>query len=86
MPYDLPLPKSLKQWKVKALDRELRYEEPHITIRHKRTHWRWGLRSRDFLDIWPDPRRVSAAVLDEIRRNYNELVAEWNRRFPNNPV
>ena len=40
MPYELPLPAALTPWKVKILDNELLFEEPHVTIRFKTTHWR----------------------------------------------
>lgn len=87
MPYDLRLPKKLKDlWKVKIQDKELLYEEPHVTIWKKATRWRWGLRSRSILDPQPDPGEVSKEILDLIEENYSELCVQWDARFPSNPV
>ena len=87
MPYDLPLPRQLeKLWKIRIWDRELRYEEPHVTIFRKSVHWRWGLRRGEFLDPRPDPRRVPGKILDLIHGNHGELCRQWNSLYPTNPV
>lgn len=55
MPYNLRLPKRLsKLWKVKVQDKELLYEEPHVTVWRKDMKWRYGLRRRAFLDPQPE--------------------------------
>ena len=87
MPYDLWLPKRLKKlWKVKIQDKELLYEEPHVTIWRKDTKWRYGLRSRVFLDPQPNPGDVPNEIRDLIDGNYDELCRQWDIRFPTNPV
>jgi len=86
MPYKLRLPNALKQWKVKILDNELLYEEPHVTIVHKTKLWRFGLRSQAFLDANPKPSDVSSKVMKEIMANLETLRRESNARFPTNPV
>jgi hypothetical protein len=86
MPYELPLPNALKQWKVKIFDNELPFEEPHVTIIFKQTRWRWGLRREEFLEDNPNPKLIRAGVLDEVTRNLKLLRKEWNTRFPNNRV
>jgi hypothetical protein len=87
MPFDLPLPRRIKDlWKVKVQDKELLYEEPHVTILKKAKKWRWGLRSRAFLDPKPDPSEVLKEILDLIEANYDELCRQWDARFPSNPV
>ena len=87
MPYDLPLPKKLRKlWKVKIQDKELLYEEPHVTIWRKDTKWRYSLRRRVFLDPQPDPNKVAEEVLRVIEKNHDELVRQWDARFPTNPV
>ena len=87
MPYDLLLPKKLKDlWKVKVQDKELLYEQPHVTIWKKATRWRWELRSRSFLDPQPHPGEVPKEILDLIAANYDELCRQWDARFPSNPV
>ena len=58
MAFDFPLPKRLAKagWKVKIRDKE-RLEEPHVTIIKGTNCWRFGLRSRAFLDAggkWKD--------------------------------
>lgn len=59
MPYDLRLPRKFKDlWKVKIQDKELLYEEPHLTIWKSSTRWRWGLHRHAFLDTKPDPTTV----------------------------
>jgi hypothetical protein len=86
MPYELELPKSLRRWKVKILDKETLYEEPHITIIFKTTIWRYGLRTQGFLDNSPDPADVPKKVLAAITSQHDELCKEWDARFPRNPV
>jgi len=71
MPYDLPLPKKFKKlWKIKIQDKELLYEEPHVTIWRKEIRWRFGLRRRGFLDPQPDPGDVPAAIRALIDASY----------------
>jgi hypothetical protein len=86
MPYELQLPNALKRWKVKILDRELLFEEPHVTIVHKTELWRFGLRSQAFLDANPKPSKVSRKVMKEIMANLETLCRESDARFPTNPV
>jgi hypothetical protein len=86
MPYELPLPNALKRWKVKILDNELLFEEPHVTIVFKTELWRFGLRSRTFLDENPKPDKVPKELMAQVTANFETLRDEWNRRFPTNPV
>lgn len=88
MPYELELPQKVRQqhWKVKIFDKETLYEDPHVTILFKTTRWRWGLRTRDFLDEKPRPGDVPHQVLKAIEDNYERLCREWDGRFPTNPV
>lgn len=76
MPYDLPLPDSLKPWKVKIFDNELLFEEPHVTIIFKTTRWRFSLRGRRFLDPQPDPNDVRHEVLAKIDEEFQNLCNE----------
>jgi hypothetical protein len=85
VPYELPLPNAFKRWKVKILDNELLFEEPHVTIVFKKELWRFGLRSRTFLDEDPEPGKVPRGVMDLIRSNLNMLCDQWDLRFPTNP-
>jgi hypothetical protein len=50
MPYELPLPKRLKNqgWKVKIREKE-RLEPPHVTLMCRLKEWRITLRSGEFL-------------------------------------
>lgn len=86
MPYVLTLPTALKRWKVKILDNELLFEEPHVTIVFKTELWRFGLRSRTFLDEEPRPDKVPKKLMAEIMANFKLLGDEWNNRFPTNPI
>ena len=86
MPYELPLPAALNPWKVKILDNELLFEEPHVTIRFKTKHWRVSLRSGMFLDTSPNPSEVSPAVVAAVRSKLEILRKKWDERFPTNPV
>jgi hypothetical protein len=85
--YTLPLPDSLRRqgWKVKIRDRE-RVEEPHATIVRGKVVWRFGLRSREFLDAHPDPRDVPEDVVQEILRAIDLLCEAWDEAYPENPV
>jgi hypothetical protein len=87
MPYDLPLPKSLKKqrWKVKIWDREIG-EDPHVSIVYKTTWWRWAIRDKTFMDASPDPSDIPQEVLDAISENYRQLCLAWNRIHPSDPV
>jgi hypothetical protein len=87
MPYVLPLPRSLRRlWKVKIQDKEPLYEEPHVTIWRRGEKWRYGLRSREFLDPRPDPGEVSDEILEVIEANHDELCGQWDALHPRNPV
>lgn len=86
MPYVLTLPNAPKRWKVKILDNELLFEEPHVTIVFKTDLWRFGLRSRTFLDEKPRPDKVPKKLMAEITTHFETLCREWNKRFPTNPV
>jgi hypothetical protein len=86
VPYELPLPNEFKRWKVKILDNELLFEEPHVTIVFKKELWRLGLRSRTFLDQDPEPRKVPKEVMDEIWENFDTLCDQWDTKFPTNPI
>jgi hypothetical protein len=86
MPYELPLPAALTRWKVKILENELLFEEPHVTIRFKTRHWRVSLRSGMFLDETPNPSGVPSAVVAAVQLNMEILRKQWDERFPTNPV
>lgn len=87
MPYNMRLSKKLRTlWKVKIQDRETLYEEPHVTIWRKDEKWRYGLRTRCFLDPKPDPAEVPNEIVELIEAQYKKLCQEWNARFPQNPV
>jgi len=87
MPYDLRLPRKLKKlWKVKIQDKELLYEEPHVTIWRRDVRWRFGLRSRKILDAQPNPAEVPDEIMALISKHHSELCRQWDARFPMNPV
>jgi hypothetical protein len=86
MPYELELPQSLSQRKVKIFDKELLIEEPHLTIIFKQRRWRFGLRTRAFLDEDPSPNDVPKKLLELINAGFERLCNEWDARFPTNPV
>lgn len=88
MPYNLSLPSPLPNdgWKVKILDNELEFEEPHLTIRRGTKHWRMSLRDGEFMDKNPAPRDVADEVVAAIEADWKLLVKEWNDRHPSNPV
>jgi hypothetical protein len=86
MPINLPLPAPWNaRWKAKIQDRELN-EEPHVTIIKGACRWRWGLRSRGFMDREPDPGDVPAGLVDHLRDRMSDLIAAWDQRYPENPV
>jgi hypothetical protein len=87
MSYALLLDEPLRSqgWKVKIRDKE-RVEEPHATIIRGKQVWRFGLRSRGFLDSEPDPRLVPLEVVDVILGAMEALHAEWDEAYPENPV
>lgn len=87
MTYTLKLPEALRQqgWQVKIRNLE-RVEPPHVTIMRKTQTWRYGLREPGFLDSVPNPRDVPTEVVDVVNAKMEELRAEWDRRYPENPV
>ena len=87
MAFELELPPALaaRRWKVKIRDRE-GPEEPHVSIINRTRTWRFGLRSRGFLDSSPPPNEVPKALLDHIQANAELLRGEWDRMYPANPV
>ena len=88
MAITLSLPKHLRVqgWKVKIRDKE-RVEPPHITIFHKDKEWRVGLRESDFL-VPPGGSRkdIDAEVMHLIMDKWEELKAQWDRMYPENPI
>jgi hypothetical protein len=87
MAFELELPEPLKgqRWKVKIRDKE-RAEPPHVTVLWKTQSWRVGLRDLAFLDREPDPGEVPAAILSTIKEKLEELRAQWDHMYPDNPV
>jgi hypothetical protein len=89
VPFDLPLPASLRnaRWKVKIREKETR-EPPHVTILRGTDAWRIDLRTKTFMDQVPDPSVVPKALLDFILQpaNWKTICAEWDERYPTNPV
>src|SRR5690242_13899619 len=87
MPFELPLGQPWKGegWKVKIRDKE-RLEPPHVTILRGTRAWRLGLRDGKFMDADPPPRDVFQGVLDEVKRNWRQLIEEWDKLYPENPV
>ena len=81
----LPPPFPAQDWKVKIRDKE-RAEPPHVTILHRKKAWRFGLRERAFLDGEPPPREVPFEILEAIHAAHDLLCAEWDLRYPHNPV
>jgi hypothetical protein len=89
VPFNLPLPASLRQarWKVKIREKESR-EPPHVTILRGALAWRIDLRTGEFMDDQPDPPEVPDAILALIRADetWRLLCEEWNQMYPTNPV
>ncbi|MBI3200839.1 MAG: hypothetical protein HYZ29_04780 [Myxococcales bacterium] len=88
MTFALPLPdQSLaRNWKVKIRLHE-RNEEPHVSVIFKGSSvFRFGLRTRAFLDRDPDPRLVPQEIIDFILAHLDELIENWGLMYPENPV
>lgn len=87
MPYKLPLPARLEgeEWKVKIFDNEIA-EPPHATILKGPNKWRINLRSLEFMDKEPPARKVDSELVEYVRSKKDDLVREWNARFPHNQV
>lgn len=90
MPYVLSLSVQLTVagWKVKIWDAEYPREAPHATIIRSDEKWRINLRTGEFMDRQPAPKRVDRKVVAAIRDpvNWSRLQAEWNAIHPINPV
>jgi hypothetical protein len=63
-----------------------RVEEPHATIVRGKQVWRFGLRSRAFLDVQPDPRHVPQELVEAILGAMDVLREEWDEAYPENRV
>lgn len=87
MPFELKLPKSLRQqrWKVKIREKE-RVEPPHVTVIKGAKCWRWGLREGRFLDKEPPAKQVDPEVVALIREKIEVLIHEWDKKYPHNKV
>lgn len=83
---ELPNPLGSEGWKAKIRDKE-RLEPPHVTILHKRTEWRLGLRDGVFLvppgGGWNE---IDERVREAIEANWQLLCDEWDRTYPTNRV
>ena len=88
MPFELPLPRRLKAegWKVKIREKE-RVEPPHVTIMHKAEEWRLGLRDGELLmPPGGNKRDIDTGVMERINEHWAQLIEEWDRKYPENPV
>lgn len=87
MPFSLDLPTDLSTagWKVKIRDKE-RLEPPHVTILFKTLAWRLDLRSGAFLDIGSSWRDVDVRVREAVEAAWDDLRAEWDSMYSDNPV
>jgi hypothetical protein len=88
MPYELPLPKTLKSqgWKVKIREKE-RVEPPHVTVIHKADEWRLGLRDKQLLEPPGGRLRdIDAEVMQVIEAQWERLKRAWDAKYPVNPV
>ena len=72
-------------WRVKIADKEY-VEPPHVTIILRIKKWRINLRTGAFMDKNPPPREVPRGLVDEVKQHMEELVQEWDRMYPSNPV
>ena len=81
----LPDPWEGRGWRLKIYDREIR-EPPHATLIHRTGKWRWDLRRQRFMDREPSSRLVPQELAESIRKVHEQLVAAWDRRYPDNPV
>jgi hypothetical protein len=88
MPFELPLPKTLKAagWKVKIREKE-RVEPPHVTIMHQADEWRLGLRDQRLL-VPPGGRLrdIDPGVMTIIEEHWAQLKHTWDVKYPENPV
>ncbi len=88
MPYEIPLPRRLKNqgWKVKIREKE-RLEPPHVTVMCRARERRINLRSGDFLvppgGAWDD---IDEDVQELIRKHWDALKAAWDAKYPSNPI
>ncbi len=71
---------------MKIRDNE-RLEPPHVTIMRGPKAWRVGLRDGDFIvppgGGWRD---IPQEVRQAIAAHWEELIAAWDRMYPENPV
>ena len=65
----------------------MRVEPPHVTVMHKADEWRLGLRDKQLL-VPPGGRikDIDAGVMQVIERHWDELIAAWDAKYPENPV
>jgi hypothetical protein len=87
MPYELPLhePLGSQGWKVKIFDNEPP-DDPHATVIFKTKKWRWKLREQSFMDDDPPPREVPREVVAAMSADREELIRQWDRIHPEQPV
>ena len=88
MAFSLTLSRALARagWKVKIRDRE-RLEPPHVTILFKTSvERRLDLRTGEFLEQDSSWQGVPPEVRATIEVSWELLRAEWDTRYPENPV
>jgi hypothetical protein len=81
----VPEPWASGGWKIRILSREWG-EEPHFNFFRGIACWRFGLRSKAFMDARPDPREVPRDLVKFAMQNLWLLAAEWDVLHPHNPV
>ena len=87
MAFSLPLPEPWRTqgWRAKIRDKE-RAEPPHVSIIHKSKSWRINLRTGLIMNETPPAKEVPKQLMEVIAEKRNQLIAEWDKMYPHNPV
>lgn len=85
MAKSLDLEGNFPGWRVKVRDKEIGHP-PHVHIGFKAVEWRFGLRSKWFLDSRPDPKDVPKGLVEFLLKSFDTLVTLWDSMYEDNPV
>lgn len=87
MPVEFDLSAALKNsgWKLKIREKET-VEPPHVSVIKGLETWRWNLREKKFMDKQPPPRSVPKEIKKFLEENHDQIVSEWDKKYPLNPV
>lgn len=83
--FDLSAALKSSGWKVNIREKET-VEPHHASVINGLDTWRWNSREKKFMDKQPPPRSVPKEIKQFLEKNHDQIVSEWDKKYPLSPV